>query len=135
MKPLFYNPKLFWKEQSVWEAEAGPVGSYLCELVALLCRALCLAGGIAECKDDWSLVESCHVCDDLLCERSSNCSHSCRTESSLSSLKDQNCELALMLFWNVMQMLRLHTQYLMLTNSLCTTFLYFTSLILTTIFL
>lgn len=50
------------------------VERYLCELVALLCCALGLAGRITQSKDDWPLVERRHVFNYLLCKGSSNCS-------------------------------------------------------------
>ena len=53
--------------------------SYLCELVALLCRALCLAGWVAQGEDDWPLVEGRHGFDDALGKSSSDGSHSCGT--------------------------------------------------------
>ena len=52
---------------------------YLCELIALLCRALCLAGRVAQGEDDWPLVEGGHGFDDALGKSSSDGSNSCRT--------------------------------------------------------
>lgn len=49
---------------------------YLSEPVALLRRALRLAGGVTQCKDDRLLVEGSHVFDDLLRKRSCDCCHS-----------------------------------------------------------
>lgn len=53
----------------------GEAGPYLCELVALLCCALGLAGRIAQGKDDRPLVEGRHVSDDLLGECSGDRRH------------------------------------------------------------
>lgn len=57
---------------------------YLCQRVALLGRALGLAGRVAEGKDDWLLIEGSHIPNDLLGEGSSNRCHTWDKETSLS---------------------------------------------------
>lgn len=58
---------------------------YLCELVALLCRALSLAGRITQGEDDRPLIEGSHVFDDFLSKRSSNRSHAFMTQDKVSA--------------------------------------------------
>lgn len=50
---------------------------YLSERVALLCCALSFACRIAEGKNDWSLIVSCHIFDDFLSKGTTYSSHTC----------------------------------------------------------
>lgn len=63
---------------------------YLCEGVALLCRALRLTGGVAQSKDDGPLIEGRHVSDDLLRKCTSNRSHSCKHSSRIRQRSHSN---------------------------------------------
>jgi len=47
--------------------------------VALLSRAFCFTGGVAQGEDDGPLVERRHGLDNVLCEGSRSGRHSCRT--------------------------------------------------------
>lgn len=60
-------------------------GEYLCEGVTLLSSALGLAGRVAECKNDWALIEWGHVSDDPLGEGSGYSSHTWDREQSIYS--------------------------------------------------
>lgn len=82
----------FW-DKMAWDCHWD--SKYLCEGVTLLGGAFSLAGRVAECKNDWALVERGHVSDDPLGEGSGYSSHTWDREQSICS----EWELGLFILW------------------------------------